>query len=55
MFPALPMFPKLVLPKLEVQYRKGGFAAGKISVMSINGFTSEEKNIELYPTLENRT
>ena len=54
-FPALPMFTKLVLPKLEVQYRKGGFAAGKMSVMSINGFTSGEKNIKLYPTLENRT
>ena len=55
MFPALTMFPKLVLPKLEVQFWKGGFAAGKISVMSINGFTSGEKNIKLYPTLENRT
>ena len=35
----IPMFPKLALPKLEVQWRKGGSAAGRRSVMSIDGFT----------------
>ena len=34
-----PMFPKLAFPKLEVQCRKGGSAAGRRSIMSIDGFT----------------